>query len=299
MRDRLSAATLAATHRKRILRPGPKALALFGFYLLITPVSGSAEEAGRADGRPSPAQRTAETERLRIDAALLDGDRIVIGTVEDIKGGQIQVRTGESLQPRYLAQAVAESKGEVLRKGDLVRLVFNEQQVLVDFHPLGRREGRHRVVRGAVAEQMKVGQERVIVRSGAGQEETYAVRPLIRSKVAAMPIGASAVFLLDEADQVIDVTFGSADALELAAQAFGHMSMAKSSHTRIDGTLIAAPANDRVTVKTAGGTELSYPVRPMAAEQLSRMKTGESVTLLLDDSRHVADVAQPNSSVKR
>ena len=140
--------------------------------------------------------------QLRDDLTLLSGDRIVIGTVVAVRGQQIEVQYPDSLQPRYLPLDRARERGMELKAGDAVRMVFNEQQILVDFHPLGKTQGKHHILSGTVAEQMKVGQERVVIERESGGSATFAVRPLIRSKVAALPISVPAVFLLDESNQV-------------------------------------------------------------------------------------------------
>jgi hypothetical protein len=78
---------------------------------------------------------------------LLSGDRIVIGTVERIAGDQIEVEYPESLQPRYLPLSQAREKGMQINKGDMIKMVFNEQHTLVDFHSLGHVEVQHQIIK--------------------------------------------------------------------------------------------------------------------------------------------------------
>lgn len=258
----------------------------------ISTASAYAEPSGGV-AEEVPAGKPFDPISLRSGQELLSGDRLVIGTIIDIKGGQIQVQYPDSLQPRFLPLALAEEKGMQVNKGDRVRMVFNEQQVLVDFHPLDQGEGQLRTLRGSVKEQMKVGQERVVIETDKKKTITYPVRPLIRSKVAAMPVGSPVLFLLDEADQIIDVTFGSEAALDRATREYGRMTKPKSTHARVDGTITKEVTDGRVTVKTAEGKQRTYAVRPYAAKELSHARKGDQVTLLIDDDNQVLDVAKP------
>lgn len=172
---------------------------------------------------PSPTHDIA----LRQNPQLLPGDRTVLGTVEAIQGEQIKVDYEDSLQPRYLPVSIATAKGMEFQPGDRVKMVFNEQQVLVDFHPLGHQDDHHTLLMGAVAEQMQVSQEQVKVKTEDGQIKSYPLRPLIRSKMAAVPVGVPAVFLVDETDHIVDVTFGDSSALETVKKEYRQMSSSK------------------------------------------------------------------------
>ena len=44
------------------------------------------------------------------------------------------------------------------------------------------------------------------------------LRPVARSKVASVPVGVDAVFLIDELDKIVDVTYGSLEAVHRAAE---------------------------------------------------------------------------------
>ena len=228
---------------------------------------------------------------IREHQQLLPGDRVVVGTVIALRGQQIEVQYPDSLQPRYLPLNRARERGMDFNPGDAVRMVFNDQQVLVDFHPLGQAEGTHHVVTGTVAQQMKVGQERVVIQQTDGSSVTYPVRPLTRSKVAALPVSVPAVFLLDEAEQVVDVTFGDMKALEEVKKQYKRMSNPKSAHSRIDGTIVSTISDGRITVKTQEGDQQTFQVRPFAAKELAELSAGDEVTLLVDTENRVLDVA--------
>ncbi|MBX3333734.1 MAG: hypothetical protein KF876_06405 [Nitrospira sp.] len=185
--------------------------------------SGTPSNAGKVTASTPPKQQIA----LRQNQQLLPGDRTVIGTVESIHAEQIKVDYEDSLQPRYLPLSVATAKGMELQPGDRVKMVFNEQQVLVDFHPLGHKGDHHTLIMGTVAEQMPVNQDQVTIETEAGQTKSYPLRPLIRSKMAAVPVGVPAVFLVDETDHIVDVTFGDRSALETVKGEYRQLSSSK------------------------------------------------------------------------
>lgn len=223
---------------------------------------------------------------------LLSGSRVVIGTVKSIQGGQIKVEYADSLQPRFLPLEQAKEKGMEIKEGDKIKMVFNAEDLLVDFHPLGHAEGHHQVVRGVIEQQMPVGQEHVVIKTANGDTASYPVRPLARSKMASMPVGVDAVFLTDETGKIVDVTFGSPDAVEQASQEYQRMSNPKSPHKQINGMVFDPLDNDKITIETSAGTKWTYPVRPFVHDRISAFKKGQSVTLLVDSDNHVIDVAE-------
>jgi hypothetical protein len=127
----------------------------------------------------------------------------------------------------------------------------------------------------------------------SGQTDAYPLRPPARSKMASMPVGVDAVFLTDEIGKIVDVTFGSAEAVDQASQEYQRMSNPKAPHTRIEGMVIDPLENNTITVETSGGNKLAYPVRPLIKERVSNFKKGERLTLLLDSDNHVIDVTKP------
>ncbi len=253
-------------------------------------VSAGKTEGGDAASRSGSVQ-------LRDDLQLLSGDRVVIGTVEAIKSDQIEVRYPESLQARYIPLSLAQDKGINLAVGDRVRMVFNEQAVLVDFHSLGQASGQHKIVKGTIAQEMKVGQERAVIKSEGEQTTTYEVRPLVRAKMASIPVGVEAVFLIDEMNHIVDATFGSREAVEQVQNQYQRMSSPKSAHTRVDGTIVEITSDGRVTLKTSEGKK-TFKARPFAAKELAAAHQGDNVTLLVDSDNQVLDVAQPKT-IKR
>lgn len=164
---------------------------------------------------------------LRDKPQLLAGDRTVVGTVDAIQGEQIKVEYADSLQPRYLPLSVAKAKGMEFQPGDHIKMVFNEQHILVDFHPLGHKDDHHTIVIGSLTQPMQTGQEQAEIKTEYGEIQTYPLGRLIRSKMAAVPVGAPAVFLLDKTDHIVDVTFGDTSALEIVKGEYQQMSSSK------------------------------------------------------------------------
>jgi hypothetical protein len=69
----------------------------------------------------------------------MSGNRVLLGTVEEVRSDQARINTGEG-QPRFVPMNVRKDKGLLgLKKGDLVEITVNEQNLLVDVHKfLGR-----------------------------------------------------------------------------------------------------------------------------------------------------------------
>jgi hypothetical protein len=219
---------------------------------------------------------------------LWPGHRLLTGTVESITGGVIRVNTGELL-PRFLSQREAAEKGVLpLKRGDKLQLVFNEQNLVVDYHLPGQ-ERWHRIIRGRLAQPLPVGHEWAVIRQEAGTEEAFSVRPLARAKVSAIPINVPAIFLTDGANRIVDATFGTEEGL-LRQTADWKRTPPKSTYRRVDGTLLRTA--DRVWIHTSDGQEQSFETRPYVREKLTALPGGSSIILLIDDEDKVADLAR-------
>jgi hypothetical protein len=222
---------------------------------------------------------------------LWPGHRIVTGTVESILGDEVKVNTSE-LQPRFLSVKEAKEKGlPPLKKGDRVQLVLNEQNILVDYHLAGQ-ELWHRIIPGRLAQPLPVGQEWAVIRTEEGKEEAFHVRPLARSKISAIPVNVPAVFLTDEANKIIDATFGSEEVLQRRTSEW-KKSPPKASYRRVEGILVQLPAS--VMIKTEDGKQQIFEVRPNVREKLANAREGTAVILLVDEENKVSDVAKPPS----
>jgi hypothetical protein len=75
----------------------------------------------------------AASQSEQVHLQLLPGDRILIGTVVEVRSGQ----AGEEL-PRFVPIEVREAKGlPDLKIGDGVEITVNDQNLLVDVHLIG------------------------------------------------------------------------------------------------------------------------------------------------------------------
>ncbi len=188
---------------------------------------------GSRSAENSGTTRTITTSGMKQDIALRDkpqllaGDRTVVGTVDAIQGEQIKVDYADSLQPRYVPISVAKAKGMEFQPGDHIKMVFNEQHILVDFHPLGHKDDHHTIVIGSLTQPIQTNQEQAAIKTEYGELQTYPLGRLIRSKMAAVPVGAPAVFLLDKTDHIVDVTFGDTSALEIVKGEYRQLSSSK------------------------------------------------------------------------
>ncbi|MGE3151788.1 MAG: hypothetical protein AB7G48_09760 [Nitrospiraceae bacterium] len=224
---------------------------------------------------------------------LLPGERIVLGTVEAIEGGMIRVNIGE-LEPRFIPLKGALEKGEwSLKTGDRIELAVSAENLVVDYHPVNE-PGWHRIVRGQLAQPLVVGYEWAVIRTDNGKEEAFAVRPLARLKVAALPIGLPALFLIGETNKILDATFADDQVTHRQVQEWTR-SVPKASDRQLEATLITPPAL-MATVRTNDGKEHYVEVRPFVEDKLGNLPRGKSVILLLDDENKVTDVAIPPES---
>lgn len=225
---------------------------------------------------------------------LLPGDRVLIGTVEEVRSEQARINTGEG-SPRFIPMGVRKVKElPELKKGDRVEITVNEQNLLVDVHLIGEASD-HRVVEGQLAGPLPTGHDRAVLRTGPGKEESHLIRPVARSKVASIPVGVDAVFLIDEMDSIVDVTFGNKEAVHRAAELWQKKTPLKGNLSQIPGVILKPLENNSIAIRTEGGTEQPYEVRPLAQRRLAKLSKGDAVVLLVDDENKVTDVAIPPS----
>lgn len=228
--------------------------------------------------------------------ALLPGDRIVVGVVEAVTEDHIKVTTGD-VEPRYLPLAMAREKGfPPIKAGDKLRIILNEQNLVVDYHPFDA-QGKHKLLRGTLIGPLVIGQDHATIRTQEGKEESFEIRPLARSKTAALPIGAPALFLLDETNKITDVFYGHEQALERSAREYQanewQGSLPKGAQSRVPATIVRTVEDGKVTIRTEGGKEQVYEIRPFAQEKLKDIRKGGEVILLLDNENKITDVAIP------
>jgi hypothetical protein len=230
----------------------------------------------------------------QVSHQLLPGDRVLIGTVQEVRGAQARIDTGEG-QPRYVPMGVREAKGlPDLKRGDRVEITVNDQNLLVDVHLMGE-ASYHRVVEGQLIQPLVTGHVSAVFRTAQGKEESHFIRPVARSKMASVPVGVDAVFLIDESDRIVDVTFGSKEAVHRAAELWEKKTPLKGNFDRITGVIDTPLENNAIAVGTDEGKK-TYEVRPLAQRRLIHLSKGDAVVLLVDEDNKVTDVAIPPGS---
>lgn len=223
---------------------------------------------------------------------LLPGDRVLIGTVESIRSDQAQVKTGE-LQPRFVPLGVRRAKGlPDLKPGDRLEITVNDQNLLVDAHVTGE-SSHHLVVHGQLAQPLVTGHDKAVIRTPDGKEESHFVRPVARAKTASIPVGVDAVFLIDELNRIVDVTFESKEAVHRAAELWQKMTPLKSNFRRENVVVVKPLEHDMIAVRTDEGNERRYEVRPLVQPRMAQLAKGDEAVLLMDDESKVTDVAIP------
>jgi hypothetical protein len=233
----------------------------------------------------SRSARTGTASEAKVSKGTIQGERTIKGTVEEIAGGQIKVDTGEP-QPRYLPLKAGGEEAASFRKGDAIDIVVNEQNLVVSYHRPG--EINTRVLRGALAESLPVGQDRAVIKTEEGKELSFYVSPLAKAKLAALPVNEPAEFVLNEQDQIADLHVKSSGG-HGGAEGIG--STPKSVHTRLDATVISANETE-LRVRTADDQEKTYAVRPLIGSRVASLSKGEDLAIFLDSENYVIDIAK-------
>ncbi len=224
------------------------------------------------------------------DAQLLSEERVLLGTVTEIRSEQAKIDIGEG-QPRYIPINVRKAKGlQDLKVGDLVEITVNDQNLLVDVHLPGE-VSHHRVVQGQLAGPLDTGHDKAVIRTKDGNEESHLVRPVARSKVASIPVGADVSFLIDELDKIVDVTMGSVESVRRATELGQQKSPLKGNLRQVAGVILKPLADNVISIRTGDGNVHSYEVRPLIQPRLVTLSKGDAVVLLVDDEHKVTDIA--------
>ena len=230
----------------------------------------------------------AASEGAGTDPQLLSGDRVLLGTVEEVRSDQARINTGEG-QPRFVPMNVRKDKGLLdLKKGDQVEITVNDQNLLVDVHKAGE-SSHHRVIQGQLAEPLNTGHDKAVIRTKDGKQESHLVRPVARSKVASIPVGADVTFLIDELDKIVDVTMGTTDSVHRSAELGQRKSPLKGNLSQIAGVIVTPLKNNTIVIRTEDGKDHAYEARPLIQERLAQLSQGQSATLILDAEQQVTD----------
>ena len=220
----------------------------------------------------------------------LAGERVITGTVEEIRGEQAKVNTGE-VQPRFLPMNLRKDKGlPDLKKGDRVEITLNDQNLIVDVHLPGE-ASRHQKVRGKLAQPLITGHEKAVIQTTEGKEESHLISSMARSKVGSIPVGVEAMFLIDEMGQIVDVTLSSQEEVKKAQHLPEKKSPLKGNFKKVTGTIKKPLQDNRISIKKEGKGEQEYEVRPLIQEKLQNLSAGHSVILFLDDENKVTDAS--------
>lgn len=135
---------------------------------------------------------------------ILENERFLLGTVVAIRAQEVQVNTGD-LMPRFLSLRQAGDKHRTTpRVGDTLLLVVNDQNNVIQYHLYGQEEW-HLIVNGKLLKPLSREQYWVLIQFQSGQVKTTPIDPDIWNKVAVLPVGTTATFLLDNTHTVIDV----------------------------------------------------------------------------------------------
>jgi hypothetical protein len=171
-----------------------------------------------------------------------------------------------------------------------VEITVNEQNLLVDVHVPGE-ASHHRVVRGQLAGPLETGHDKAVIRTTNGTEESHWIRPVARSKVASVPPGVEAVFLIDELNKVVDVAFANKEAVQRAEELWKKKTPLKGNLNRIVGVVLTPLHDNGIAIRTDDGKEHIYEVRPLIQSRLATVAKGDAVVLLVDEENKVTDVA--------
>jgi hypothetical protein len=260
------------------------------FSTLAMIAMGSVLAAGLIMVIPSEAAEETTPDDYPGHLVLLPGERIVLGTVEEIAEGMLRVNIGE-LEPRFLSLKRAIEQGEwPIKKGDRVEIAVSAENFVVDYHPINA-PGWHRLIKGRLAQPLIVGYGWAVIRTEGGKEEAFAVQSLARLKVAAMPIDVPALFLIGETNQILDATFGNEQDLQHHAQKWKR-AVPTAPDRQLEGTLVKPPTIV-VTIRGKDGKEQQYEVRPFVEERLAKVPQNGDVILLLDGENKVTDLTVP------
>lgn len=281
--------------------PAWKATALLGscVYLLVGITAASGEEKAITD--KSKPQSTMEQEKKdggeHQQFTLLPGHRVIKGVVDSVKADQAKVNSGDTgeISPRYLSLERAKEKGFTLKQGDKVTIMVNDKNHVVDYHLTGGEgHSHHQIVKGKLAQPLKVGQEQAIIKTKDGKEQSFAVRPLARSEVAAIPFDTDGLFLIDETHKIASATLTE----DVMSEDDWARSTAYNVYRHIKGVLQEKPEKESLTIQTKNEESLTLPVWDYLQNELMELSKGMAVTILVDQNDKVADIAYVPTSEK-
>ncbi|MCA9473387.1 MAG: hypothetical protein MRJ96_06640 [Nitrospirales bacterium] len=138
---------------------------------------------------------------------MLPNEFIVIGTIQHVKSGLIQVNI-DNLDPLFLSLQAAADKGMTsIQAGDKVEIIVSDQNQVIDFRKAGT-PGWDKAVKGHLLQPLLRGQKWAVLETEKGDKGTYEVNETVRHTLENIPAGVPAIFLINNEHRVIDATFG-------------------------------------------------------------------------------------------
>jgi hypothetical protein len=221
---------------------------------------------------------------------LISGDRTLLGTVLEVRSGQYKVDTGLG-QPRFIPIQVRKDKGlPDLKQGDRITISLNDQNLIIDVHLVGE-ASHHRVIEGHLTQSLITGHSKAVILTKEGQQEPFFIRPLARSKMASIPVGVNAIFLIDEINTIVDVTYTNKEAAVHASHFSNQKTPLKGNFRQVTGTIVTPLNNDMISIRTDKGQEEHYEVRQLIQEKMEGLLQGQTVVLFIDNDNKVTDVS--------
>ncbi|MBD0306160.1 MAG: hypothetical protein ICV76_06365, partial [Nitrospiraceae bacterium] len=95
----------------------------------------------------------------------------------------------------------------------------------------------------------------------------------------------------DELDKIVDVTFGTKEAVHHAAELWQKKTPLKGNLGQIRGVVSQPLDRNTIGIRAEDGNERSYEVRSLVQPRVANLSKGEAVVLLVDEENKVTDVA--------
>ena len=111
-------------------------------------------------------------------------------------------------------------------------------------------------------------------------------------------MGVDAVFLIDEMDRIVDVTYGSMEAVHRAAELWQKKTPLKGNfEPELSGVILKPLENNtNLPSEPKGAKSNRTKCVRWLRRRLAKLSKGDAVVLLVDDENKVTDVAIPPSS---
>ncbi len=153
--------------------------------------------------QPAIAQANTELDKERM--YLLPENRVVTGTVQDLKSGVIQIDIGQ-LEPLFLSDNAAREKGIwPVKPGDKLKIILSNENEPVAFHRADK-PGWDIAIKGQLLHSLRGDHSLAVLRTDWGTNLPYQITEYARHKVQHIPVGVPALFLFDVQGVIVDAT---------------------------------------------------------------------------------------------